>query len=66
KSEYRKILFCVERAKYDGLEHFWIDKCCVDKTNAAELTESINSMFRWYQNAVKCYVHLPDVLYDWR
>jgi hypothetical protein len=43
------------------LQYFWVDTCCIDKSNAVELQEAINSMFRWYQNAVKCYVYLSDV-----
>ncbi|KAF1973601.1 HET-domain-containing protein [Bimuria novae-zelandiae CBS 107.79] len=58
---YRKIEFCMERVKNDGLEYFWIDTCCIDKSSSAELTEAINYMFRWYQNAAKCYVYLADV-----
>jgi tetratricopeptide (TPR) repeat protein len=61
KPGYDKLHFCAVQAKSDGLRYCWIDTCCIDKTNAAELTESINSMFRWYQNAVKCYVFLKDV-----
>lgn len=61
KRGYGKIHFCAEQAKHDGLQHFWVDTCCIDKTNAAELSESINSMFRWYQRAAKCYVYLSDV-----
>lgn len=61
KPGWRKIKFCAERAKRDGLEYFWVDTCCIDRKDAAELTESINSMFRWYKNAEKCYVYLADV-----
>ncbi|KAF2801249.1 uncharacterized protein BDZ99DRAFT_403752 [Mytilinidion resinicola] len=61
KAGYRKIQFCGDQAKKDGLEYFWVDSCCIDKTSSAELSEAINSMFRWYQNAVKCYVYLSDV-----
>lgn len=61
KPGYQKILFCKERAECDGLGYFWVDTCCIDKKNAAELTESINSMFRWYQQAEKCYAFLSDV-----
>ncbi|KAF2190316.1 HET-domain-containing protein [Zopfia rhizophila CBS 207.26] len=61
KAGYDKLRFCAVQAKNDGLGYCWIDTCCIDKTNAAELTESINSMFRWYQNAVKCYVFLADI-----
>lgn len=35
--------------------------CCIDKTSTAELSESINSMFRWYQKAKVCYAYLEDV-----
>jgi ankyrin repeat domain-containing protein 50 len=61
KSGYRKIQFCGDQAKKDGLQYFWVDSCCIDKSSSAELSEAINSMFRWYQNAAKCYVYLSDV-----
>lgn len=58
---YAKIIFCAKRAAVHGLEYFWIDTCCIDKSSSAELSEAINSMFRWYQNAAICYVYLTDV-----
>ncbi|KAJ4372098.1 hypothetical protein N0V83_003871 [Neocucurbitaria cava] len=61
KAGYRKILFFSEQAKCDGLDYFWIDTCCIDKRSSAELSEAINSMFNWYQNAERCYVYLADV-----
>jgi len=61
KAGYSKIQFCGEQAKRDGLQYFWVDTCCIDKSNSTELAEAINSMFRWYQNATKCYVYLSDV-----
>ncbi|KAH8593119.1 vegetative incompatibility protein HET-E-1 [Bisporella sp. PMI_857] len=61
KAGYDKIRFCGEQARHDGLEYFWVDTCCIDKSNNNELAEAINSMFRWYHNAAKCYVYLSDV-----
>jgi hypothetical protein len=61
KAGYQKILFCGEQAARDGLRYFWVDTCCIDKRNNTELTKAVNSMFRWYHNAVKCYVYLHDV-----
>ena len=61
KAGWRKIQFCVDKAAADGLRYFWIDTCCIDKRNNNELTKAINSMFRWYRTAVKCYVYLSDV-----
>jgi hypothetical protein len=46
KDGYRKIRFCGDQAAKDGLQYFWVDTCCIDKSSSAELTESINSMFQ--------------------
>lgn len=61
KAVYKKLRFCAKQAASDGLEYFWVDTCCIDKSNPVELQYAINSMFRWYQNAAKCYVYLSDV-----
>ncbi|KAJ9659314.1 hypothetical protein H2198_003190 [Neophaeococcomyces mojaviensis] len=61
KVGYKKIRFCGEQATMDGIQYIWVDSCCIDQSSSAELAEAINSMFRWYRNAVKCYVYLSDV-----
>jgi hypothetical protein len=61
KLGYKKIQFCGERARQDGLEYCWVDTCCIDKTNNTELSEAINSMYKWYRRARKCYVYMADV-----
>jgi hypothetical protein len=61
KTGYDKLRFCGEQAKRDGLQYFWVDTCCIDKSNSTELSEAINSMFYWYRDAAKCYVYLSDV-----
>jgi tetratricopeptide (TPR) repeat protein len=61
KAGYPKIVFCAQQAARDRLQYFWIDTCCIDKWNRHELSKAVNSMFRWYQNAAKCYVFLPDI-----
>jgi hypothetical protein len=61
KVGFEKIIFCGEQTARDGLGHFWVDSCCINKSTDAELVESIRSMFRWYQRATKCYVYLSDV-----
>src|ERR1700749_2133638 len=61
KTGYKKIQFCGEQAAKDGLQYFWIDTCCINRSDYTELSEAINSMFRWYGNAVTCYVYLNDV-----
>lgn len=61
KAGYEKLEFCARQAAKHGIDHFWVDTCCIDRANNTELSEAINSMFRWYQNAVTCYVYLPDV-----
>ena len=61
KAGYKKIRFCGEQARRDGLQYFWVDTCCIDKSSSAVLSEAIISMFRWYHNAAKCYVYLSDI-----
>jgi len=58
---YQKILQSCEQAQKDGYEWLWADTCCIDKRSSAELSEAINSMYRWYENAKVCYAYLHDV-----
>ncbi|KAI6116665.1 heterokaryon incompatibility protein-domain-containing protein [Pisolithus croceorrhizus] len=58
---YRKIIKSCEQAKEDGYRWLWIDTCCIDKRSSAELSEAINSMYRWYYNSHMCYVYLNGV-----
>ena len=58
---YKKIVETCKRAKQDGYEWVWIDTCCIDKRSSAELSEAINSMYRWYRNSQVCYAYLHDV-----
>ena len=48
-------------ARENGYRYLWIDSCCIDKTSSSELSESINSMYRWYALADVCYGFLADV-----
>ncbi|KAB5586239.1 heterokaryon incompatibility protein-domain-containing protein [Coniochaeta sp. 2T2.1] len=64
KSGYRKIDFACRQALADGFDYTWVDTCCINKESSAELTESINSMFSWYQEADVCYAYLTDVADD--
>ena len=61
KVGYTKLQFCGHQARKDKIHYFWVDTCCINKANHAELSEAITSMFRWYRDAVKCYVYLSDV-----
>jgi len=56
-----KIRFCLQQTIQDGIDHFWVDTCCINKKDAAELSKSLISMFRCYAGAKKCYVFLSDV-----
>jgi hypothetical protein len=41
-----------------------LSSCCINKMDSVELSEAINSMFRWYHNAASCYVYLTDVSFE--
>ncbi|KAK4500834.1 hypothetical protein PRZ48_009026 [Zasmidium cellare] len=67
---YRKIAdFCllVQQADWAkgqatrrGIHWAWVDTCCIDKTSSAELSEAINSMWTWYQEAAVCVAYISD------
>jgi hypothetical protein len=61
QSGWRKIQLACRQAHEDGFLYVWCDTCCINKSSSAELSESINSMFRWYHQAVICYVYLEDI-----
>ncbi|TBU43670.1 hypothetical protein BD309DRAFT_89836 [Dichomitus squalens] len=48
-------------ARAEGHRYIWIDSCCIDKTSSSELSEAINSMYGWYEEAEVCYAYLADV-----
>jgi hypothetical protein len=61
KKGYRKIEMTRKIASQAGLSYAWVDTCCIDKSSSAELTEAINSMYRWYQRSTICYAFLSDL-----
>jgi hypothetical protein len=61
KAGYDKIRSCGIQTAKKGLQYLWVDTCCIDKTSSAELSEAINSMFRWYREAEICFAYLEDV-----
>jgi Heterokaryon incompatibility protein (HET) len=61
KHGFEKIEKTAEMAVEGKLTHIWVDTCAIDKDSSAEISESINSMFKWYSRAKVCYVYLEDV-----
>ncbi|KAI7162254.1 hypothetical protein KC349_g2121 [Hortaea werneckii] len=61
RNGYRKLDFTCQQAEQHGLSYVWIDSCCIDKDSSAQLSEAINSMFRWYTDAEVCYAYLSDL-----
>jgi hypothetical protein len=61
KAGYDKIRHCCQVAAADGFEYAWVDTCCIDKSSSSELSEALNSMYRWYRDSAVCYAYLSDV-----
>lgn len=61
RTGFQKIQGYCDQARRDGLRWAWVDTCCIDKTSSAELSESINSMSKWYRESDVCYAYLSDV-----
>jgi hypothetical protein len=47
-----------------SFQYIWIDNVYIDKSSKTELSEAINSMYKWYRNAERCYVYLSDFDFD--
>jgi hypothetical protein len=58
---YFKIKKTCDQALQDGCDFVWIDTCNINKDSSSELSEAINSMFRWYKDATICYAYISDV-----
>ncbi|KAG4441030.1 hypothetical protein IFR05_003485 [Cadophora sp. M221] len=66
KMGYKKIRYSCEQAREDNIKWIWVDTVCIDKSSSAELSEAINSMFRWYQGAKICYAYFVDVSHEFQ
>lgn len=62
KKGWQKVEGFCRVAKRLGLSYAWVDTFCIDQSSSSELSESINSMFAWYQNAKVCIAYLYDVI----
>lgn len=61
KFGYKKLEETCLQASREGFGYVWVDTCCIDKSSSSELSEAINSMYRWYTQAAVCYAYLFDV-----
>lgn len=61
KAGWTKIREACRVAQSRGYDFAWVDTCCINKQDFAELTEAINSMFKWYARAGVCIAYLSDV-----
>lgn len=61
KKGFAKIQAACWLARNKGLSYLWVDTCCINKESSSELTEAINSMYKWYQDAEICFAYLTDI-----
>ncbi|KAJ4377743.1 hypothetical protein N0V83_000573 [Neocucurbitaria cava] len=64
KKGYRKIQKTCDIAAEAKIPYAWVDTLCIDKKSSAELSEAINSMYRWYEQSKVCYAFLSDLSGD--
>ncbi|KAK0670332.1 heterokaryon incompatibility protein-domain-containing protein [Cercophora samala] len=67
KTGFAKISNFCRLAREKGYRYGWVDTCCIDKRNSADLSEAINSMYRYYYDSQDCLVYLSDTqpISDW-
>ncbi|SPO00792.1 uncharacterized protein DNG_03540 [Cephalotrichum gorgonifer] len=58
---YQKILKIAEHCRVSQIGYFWIDTCCIDKSNGFEVSEAVLSAYQWYKEATVCFMYLSDV-----
>ncbi|KAI8958484.1 heterokaryon incompatibility protein-domain-containing protein [Daldinia sp. FL1419] len=61
RTGWRKMTRFCETALRHGFKHAWMDACCIDKRNSADLSEAINSMYKYYYKSAACFIYLEDV-----
>ncbi|KAJ2991333.1 hypothetical protein NUW58_g2549 [Xylaria curta] len=61
KPGYEKIRNFCDEAIRRGYDWVWVDTCCINKESSSELSEAINSMYRWYEQSALCIAYLADV-----
>ena len=61
KLGFQKVEMTCKIALQLGHKWAWIDSCCIDKSSSAELSEAINSMYRWYEHSEICFAYLGDL-----
>jgi hypothetical protein len=61
KAGYAKVTSCCKRALDNGILYAWIDTCCIDKRSSAELSEAINSMYKYYRQSRICYAYMAYI-----
>lgn len=49
------------RDHFEHVNWMWIDTCCINQASDREVSEAVNSMFRWYAQAEACLAYLADV-----
>ncbi|KAF9476972.1 hypothetical protein BDN70DRAFT_995264 [Pholiota conissans] len=52
--------FCDVTYRYHKITLAWIDSLCINRESSAELSEAVQSMYRWYQDSSVCITYLRD------
>jgi hypothetical protein len=60
RAGYQKIVHSSKKAVKRDISYIWIDTICINKSSSSELSEAINSMYRYYQRARICFAFLED------
>lgn len=60
KRGFHKLYNFAQVALSYNIKWIWCDTCCIDKRDATEYSEAINSMFQWYRDSKLCFAYLAD------
>ncbi|KAG8217011.1 hypothetical protein J3R82DRAFT_7325 [Butyriboletus roseoflavus] len=59
-ARFKKLVQFCETSRRLGCKLAWVDTCCIDKTDTAELSEANHATYKWYANSSLCIVYLAE------
>ncbi|THU95586.1 HET-domain-containing protein [Dendrothele bispora CBS 962.96] len=64
KAGWSKVWNACQYVRRYKFQWIWIDTCCIDKSSSAELSEALNSMYKYYEDGRVCIAYLSDTLME--
>ncbi len=61
KAGFAKVQSVCQVASALGAAWLWLDTICIDQSSGTELSDAVNSHFRWFRDSEFCIAYLDDI-----